>query len=89
MYTAIVVLDRLLQLLQLAVLAYCLMSFFPALRTSGFFRTLGRFLDPIAAPFRALSAKIGEWTGLRLDFSLWLALVALRIAERVLIAVLL
>ena len=84
----VIVFDRLLRALQLAVLAYCLMSWFPTLRGSKFYRTLGRLLEPFAAPFRGISAKIRQWTGIPLDLSLWMALIALELLERVLIRIL-
>ena len=88
MRAIVIVLDRLLRLLQLAVLAFCLMSWFPSLRGSKFYRALGRLLEPFAAPFRGISAKIRQWTGLPVDLSLWLALIALEILERILIGIL-
>ena len=87
MRTIVIVFDRLLRVLQLAVLAYCLMSWFPSLRGSKFFQTLGRILEPFAAPFRGISAKIRQLTGIPLDLSLWLALIALEILERILIRI--
>lgn len=81
-YILINALGQLLHLISLAILARVIMSWvYP--RGQVFF-WLVRLTEPILSPFRRLSRKIMELTSLPLDFTPWLAMVALSLVTRVL-----
>ena len=65
----------------IAIFGYCLLSFFPAVRYDDNFMTLSRFVTPVVRPFRRLLPPIGG-----LDFSCWLASVALILAQLLVVA---
>ena len=64
-----------------AILLFCIMSWFPAARRTRLFEFVGRFIEPMVAPFRGLSGWIMRKTGIPLDFSVWFALIGLQILE--------
>jgi len=66
-----------------AILLFCIMSWFPTARRTRLFEFVSRFIEPMVAPFRGLSRWIMRKTGIPLDFSVWFALIGLRILERV------
>jgi len=65
----------------IAIFGYCVLSFFPAMRYDDNFMTLSRFVAPVIRPFRRLLPPIGG-----LDFSCWLASVALVLAQLLVVA---
>ena len=65
----------------IAIFAFCVLSFFPAVRYDSNFRLLGRFVDPVVRPFRRLLPPLGG-----LDLSCWLASVALILAQLLVVA---
>lgn len=76
------------RVIQMAVLVYCVMSWLPTLRTSRVFTILSRFVEPIGRPFRPLAGWLMDKTGLPLDLSLWFALIAIEMLQRLIRAIL-
>ena len=66
-----------------AILLYCIMTWFPSARRTRFFSFVSMFVEPFIAPFRGLSGWIMRRTGIMLDFSVWFALIGIRILELV------
>jgi len=64
-----------------AIIAYCILSFFPGVRYDGNFMLLGRFIEPVVGPFRRLVPEFGG-----LDLSCWVASIALILARMLIIA---
>lgn len=58
------------------VFVYILMSWIPNLRQSSFGELLGKFVEPILAPFRKIIPPLGM-----IDISPIVALIALRFAQ--------
>ena len=69
-----------LQILDYAILAYCILSWFRP--SFSFYYWLQNFIKPFVMPFRRLSAWIMRRTGVPLDFSCWFALIAISIIQR-------
>jgi YggT family protein len=65
----------------IAIFALCVLSFIPSVRHDSNFQLLTLFTNPIARPFRRLLPPIGG-----LDFSLWLASIALILVRMLVIA---
>ena len=64
-----------------AIFAFCVLSFFPAMRYDSNFRLLMQFIEPVVRPFRRLLPPLGG-----LDFSCWVATVALVLVRMLVIA---
>lgn len=64
-----------------AIIAYCVLSFFPGVRYDDNFALLARFVEPVVRPFRRLVPPLGG-----LDFSCWVASVALILMRMLVIA---
>jgi YggT family protein len=61
----------------MAVLVYCLMSWFPGARDSKIGEILSKIVDPYLDKFRRLPLHVGG-----IDFSPWVALFVLQLAQR-------
>jgi len=75
------VLDWTILIQLVAILAWCVLSFFPAVRYDDTFNLLGRFVDPVIRPFRRLVPALGG-----LDLSPWVASIALILARMLVVA---
>ncbi|MEO8803212.1 MAG: YggT family protein [Rudaea sp.] len=64
-----------------AIIAFCVLSFFPALRSDPNFQLLVRFVAPVVRPFRRLIPPLGG-----LDLSCWAACIALILLRLLVIA---
>ncbi len=64
-----------------AILAYCLLSFIPAAHYDSNYRLLVQVVEPVVRPFRRLLPALGG-----LDFSCWLASIALILVRLLVIA---
>ena len=64
-----------------AIFAYCLLSFVPSAQHDANFRLLAATVEPVARPFRRLVPSLGG-----LDFSCWLAAVALILIRLLIVA---
>lgn len=76
--------DYFLTIIRYMILAYWLLSFFrPNFRL---YDMLENFLAPLLKPFRILNMKLMSKMrgGMMVDFSIWFALIALSIAQRLL-----
>lgn len=62
------------------ILVFTVMSWFRP--SNKFYMTLGRFVAPFVMPFRRLSMWIMRKTRIPLDFSCWLAIIALSIVNQ-------
>ena len=72
--------DLFLQLINTAILIYCVLSWFrPTFRA---FYTLQRFIQPFISPFQRLSLRLMSAFNMPFDFSCWFALIAIRILRR-------
>lgn len=65
------------------LLAYCLMSWFVP-PTNRLFQIVSRFTQPLVAPFRPIAYKLME-RGFRIDISVLLAFLAIRVIESLLL----
>ena len=74
-------LDWLILIELAAIIVFCVLSFFPAVRYDSNFRLLMQFIDPVVRPFRRLLPPMGGF-----DFSCWLATVVLILLRMLLIA---
>ena len=75
-------LDVVCTILYYAILLYCVVSWFWP--RSQLYEWLRRFLEPLMTPFRSIGRWFMEKTGVPLDFTPLLAIVALRIVNRLL-----
>ena len=66
-----------LQILDFAIILYCVMSWFRP--RNRFFDWLTQFVEPIMAPFRGISMWIMQKTGIPLDFTPVFAIIALNV----------
>lgn len=62
------------------ILVFTIMSWFRP--SNKFYMLLGRFVAPFVMPFRRLSMWIMRKTRISLDFSCWLAIIALSIVNQ-------
>lgn len=85
MYYLVRVLGSLMQLISLAMLAYCAMSWFVS-PYNRFYQALSQLLAPLLNPFRRLQRRL---TGIPMDFSPILALFALQLVYGILVRALL
>ena len=72
------------RLFELAVFAYCIMSWFvrPGTQLYDIYVKMAYYLEPIFKPFRNLLARLN--LNIPIDFSPWLALIAASLLYRVL-----
>lgn len=70
-----------LYVVRLAILLYCVMSWFRPRNT--LFLWLGSFIRPFVSPFRRLSMWVSSRTNLPLDFSFMFSIIGLTVVERV------
>ena len=68
----VAVVDLLVLLEIFAIIAFCVLSFFPSLRYEGSFDLLRRVIDPVWAPFRRRIPPLGG-----IGISAWVATIAL------------
>ena len=68
--------------IRIAILLYCVMSWFRP--NNRFFYALERFIMPFIMPFRRISVWISAKLNMPLDFSCWISLIGLSVAERLL-----
>ncbi len=64
-----------------AIIAYCVLSFFPGVRYDENFALLARFIDPVVRPFRRLIPAMGG-----MDLSCWAATIVLILVRMLIIA---
>ncbi len=69
---------------ELAVLAYCIMSWFvrPGTQAYDIYVKMSYYLEPVFKPFRNLLSRLG--LNIPIDLSPWLAIIAASILYRVL-----
>lgn len=77
------ILLRVVDIYSFILIAYALLSWVPNLYHSGLGRLLSRLVQPILQPFRKLNLQFGG-----LDFTVWVAMLALNLFARFLIQVL-
>lgn len=69
-----------LRVIELAILAYCVLSWFVP-STNGLFRWLHSFISPFVSPFR----RIGMWfirrTRIPFDLTYWIAIIVIDILQ--------
>lgn len=79
------VLYRLIDFYELLILAECILSWFPAGGIVGdIYQALQRIVDPFVDIFRRLIPSVGG-SGMRLDFSPMIAIIALDLVKRLII----
>lgn len=71
-----------IRVVEIVTLVYCVLSWI--MPGSVIFALLGRFLEPIARPFRALSRALMGRFNLPIDFSLFFMLIGLDIVRALL-----
>lgn len=71
-----------IQILTVVLCVYALMTWFVR-PDAPLYRWAYRFCSPIVAPFKPLSQRLIR-SGLRVDLSVWMAIIALRILDRLL-----
>ena len=78
-------LNLLLWTIDTAVLVYCVLSWIAP--NSRAFGVLAYLIEPFVRPFRPLGRWIIQKTGIPLDFSIILLLIALQILQRILLSI--
>ena len=79
------VLYRLIDFYELLILAECILSWFPVGGIVGdIYQALQRIVDPFVDIFRRLIPSVGG-SGMRLDFSPMIAIIALDLVKRLII----
>ena len=79
------VLYRLIDFYELLILAECILSWFPVGGIVGdIYQALQRIVDPFVDIFRRLIPSVGG-SGMRLDFSPMIAIIALDLLKRLII----
>lgn len=79
------VLYRLIDFYELLILAECILSWFPVGGIVGdVYQALQRIVDPFVDIFRRLIPSVGG-SGMRLDFSPMIAIIALDLVKRLII----
>ena len=79
------VLYRLIDFYELLILAECILSWFPVGGIVGdIYQALQRIVDPFVDIFRRLLPSVGG-SGMRLDFSPMIAIIALDLVKRLII----
>jgi YggT family protein len=81
LHATVDVLDWLVLIEIVAIFVFCLVSFFPSARYDSNFRLLAQVIEPVVRPFRRLLPPLGG-----LDFSCWVATIALVLVRMLLIA---
>lgn len=72
--------DLFLQLINTAILIYCVLSWFrPTFRA---FYTLQRFIQPFISPFQRLSLRVMRYFRAPVDFTCLFAIIGYRIVDR-------
>ena len=74
---------RFLSALEILLIVYALMTWFVR-PDNQLFQFLRRFLDPIVSPFRRLNERLMR-RGLMLDLSIVMAVIAIRVLQRLLL----
>ena len=82
MYTLFSAVSIFLSVIEYAILLYVIMSWFRP--RNRFYLWLMNFVTPFIKPFYPLAIKIMTRSGVRVDFSAWMAIVALRVVRSVL-----
>ena len=79
------ILFRLIDFYELLILAECILSWFPVGGIVGdIYQALQRIVDPFVDIFRRLIPSVGG-SGMRLDFSPMIAIIALDLVKRLII----
>lgn len=81
LYTLYQSLMILFRIIEVATLVYVVLSWI--MPGSGAYYFLGRFLEPLARPFRRLNMKLTSRMRIPLDFSLWFMLIGLDIVRAI------
>ena len=81
LYTLYQSLMILFRIIEVATLVYVVLSWI--MSGSGAYYFLGRFLEPLARPFRRLNMKLTSRMRIPLDFSLWFMLIGLDIVRAI------
>ena len=81
LYTLYQSLMILFRIIEVATLVYVVLSWI--MPGSGGYYFLGRFLEPLARPFRRLNRKLTSRMRIPLDFSLWFMLIGLDIVRAI------
>ena len=80
MYIIFNALSQLLRLVSLAILVEVIMSWvYPRGKV---YYWIGRFIEPVMAPFRRLSMWIMQRSGMPIDFSPWFAMIAINLVSQ-------
>ena len=81
LYTLYQSLMILFRIIEVATLVYVVLSWIMPGSGADYF--LGRFLEPLARPFRRLNRKLTSRMRIPLDFSLWFMLIGLDIVRAI------
>lgn len=86
-YTIVRFINTICNILELAILLECIMSWIPQARNNQFMNIISSFTYPILEPFRRLQDRFSQ--GLPVDLSPILALFAIDIIKRLVIGIIL
>lgn len=86
-YTIIKIIDTVFNILELAILLECIMSWMPQARNNKFMNIVSSFTYPILEPFRKLQERFIQ--GLPVDLSPIIALFVINIIRRLIIGIIL
>lgn len=86
-YTIVKIIDTVFNILELAILLECIMSWMPQARNNKFMNIVSSFTYPILEPFRKLQDRFIQ--GLPVDLSPIIALFAINIIRRLIIGIIL
>lgn len=78
-YIFVRTLTMIFNVVETAVLVYCILSWIAP--QSRIYDIMAFLLEPLVRPFRPLGQWIMEKTGVPLDFSLWIFMIAMHIAQ--------
>ena len=82
LYTVFRGVDLFLQIIEWAIVIYCVLSWFQP-RFRAFFM-LREFIQPFIAPFQKLSMKVTRYFNAPVDFTCLFAIIGIQILERLL-----
>lgn len=69
-----------LRLIEIAILAYCVLSWFVP-STNGLFRWLHGFISPFVSPFRRIGMWFIQKTRIPFDLTYWIAIIVIDILQ--------
>lgn len=84
-FTTVRIIHAFFQVLNIAILVYCIMSWIPGARGTSFYNIIALITEPILAPVRHLFNKSPIGGG-SVDFSPIIAIIFLSVAERLILS---